>query len=111
MRHPCAVRISENPCDPTEIWRGLLMLVLNLPFASCIPSQAKGPVTRPPKPALLRPRHLRPRWRGGRLLLLLAQRVEHAAAVPRRSAGHLLGRGARVQDDRGRLAVPAGQDR
>src|SRR5262245_63444076 len=68
--------------------------------------RSPGPLTL----ASLRPRHLRSGRRGGRLLLLLlAQRVEHAPALPLRRL--LLGWGAGILDDGARLAIPTGQDR
>ena len=58
----------------------------------------------------LRARNLRPRRRGRRLLLL-AQRVEHAAALPERSSRRLLRRAAGVLHDGTLLALLAGEDR
>src|SRR6476660_1077378 len=73
--------------------------------------KVKGPVTRPRWLPSLRPRYLwtrRRRWR----LLLLAERIEHAAAaLPERCTGYLLRGCAGVLDDRPRLAVQTRQDR
>src|SRR4249920_3241443 len=93
------------------VWSDTLMLALNSPFGR-IALQSEGPVTRPPTSHLLRPRHLRTRWRSRRRLFLLTQGVEHApAALPERSARRLLRGRAGVLDDRSGLAVQTRQDR